>query len=126
MQELSDAAASTKPLLTRDNLDLVFVNRLMESPPEQYPQQPFHYLLACFARSSSELRSMSPRLDAATQQQVQGTVVACRELIVQYASLLLTDTGVIPQVRSFWTIVFAEGDLQWLDALREVLAGSSR
>lgn len=84
--------------MDRDNLDLIFVNRLIESPPEQYPQQPLHYLLACFGRSSSELRGMSPRHDAATQQQLQGSITACRELIVQYAALILTDAGVIPQV----------------------------
>ena len=98
LQELSSDPQSAPPLMDRDNLDLIFVNRLIESPPAQHPQQPLHYLLACFGRSSSELRSMSPRNDAATQQQLQGTIMACRELIVQYAALILTDAGVIPQV----------------------------
>jgi ubiquitin conjugation factor E4 B len=90
---------SSTPLMNKDMLDLIFVNRLIESPPEQYPQPPFQYLLGCFARSVNELRSVSPRHPPEVQQHLQGSIAACKELLVSYAALLLTSSGVVPEVR---------------------------
>jgi hypothetical protein len=84
--------------MNKDMLDLIFVNRLIESPPEQYPQPPFQYLLGCFARAVNELRSVSPRHPPEVQQHLQGTIAACKELLVSYAALILTASGVVPEV----------------------------
>lgn len=89
---------SSAPLMNKDMLDLIFVNRLIESPPEQYPQPPFQYLLGCFARAVNELRSVSPRHAPEVQQHLQGVIVACKELLVSYAALILTASGVVPEV----------------------------
>ncbi|WIA10509.1 hypothetical protein OEZ85_010698 [Tetradesmus obliquus] len=88
---------SSAPLMNKDMLDLIFVNRLIESPPEQYPQPPFQYLLGCFARAVNELRSVSPRHAPEVQQHLQGVIVACKELLVSYAALILTASGVVPE-----------------------------
>ena len=82
----------------RDNLDRVIVNRLIEAPPNQYPLPPFQYLLACFAQCSQELRSIPTRESAESQQLIQEDIVACRDLLVSYASLILTGSGVVPEV----------------------------
>eukprot|EP00882_Tetradesmus_deserticola_P033506 GHRQ01038279.1.p1 GENE.GHRQ01038279.1~~GHRQ01038279.1.p1 ORF type:complete len:156 (+),score=59.23 GHRQ01038279.1:514-981(+) len=89
---------SSSTLMNKDMLDLIFVNRLIESPPEQYPQPPFHYLLGCFARAVNKLRSVSPRQPPEVQQHLQGTIVACKELLVSYAALVLSSSGVVPEV----------------------------
>jgi ubiquitin conjugation factor E4 B len=90
---------SAAPLMNKDMLDLIFVNRLIESPPEQYLQPPFQYLLGCFARAVNELRSVSPRQPPEVQQHLQGSIAACKELLVSYAALILTSSGVVPEVR---------------------------
>lgn len=90
---------SSAPLMNKDMLDLIFVNRLIESPPELYPQPPFQYLLGCFARAVNELRSVSPRHPPEVQQHLQGVIAACKELLVSYAALILTGSGVVPEVR---------------------------
>eukprot|EP00879_Flechtneria_rotunda_P031441 GHRR01034350.1.p1 GENE.GHRR01034350.1~~GHRR01034350.1.p1 ORF type:complete len:131 (+),score=34.58 GHRR01034350.1:528-920(+) len=98
LQELKQEQGMAGVQLTADNLDRVIVSRLIESPPEQYPQTPFNYLLGCFARCSNELRNISPRDDAATTEHLQQTIMACRTLLVSYAALALTGTGVVPEV----------------------------
>lgn len=98
LQELQAEQPGRPLLMNAGMLDLILVNRLIESPPEQYPQAPFAYLLGCFARASSELRAVSPRIDPAVQQQVQATIAACRQSIVSYAGLILTGSGVVPEV----------------------------
>lgn len=93
LQELVD---EQQPLLvTPDNLDRFIVSRLIESPPEQYPQQPFHYLLGCYHRAAAEQRSLGQ--DAAGQQ-LRATVDACKQLLVSYAGLVLMSAGVVPEV----------------------------
>jgi hypothetical protein len=92
--------SSSTPLMNKDMLDLIFVNRLIESPPEQYPQPPFQYLLGCFGRAVNELRSVSPRHPPEVQQHLQGSIAACKELLVSYAALILTSSGVVPEVRT--------------------------
>lgn len=93
LQELAD---EQQPLLiTPDNLDRIIVSRLIESAPEQYPQQPFHYLLGCYNRAAAEQRSLGQ--DAAGQQ-LGAVVDACKQLLVSYAGLVLTSAGVVPEV----------------------------
>lgn len=93
LQELSD---EQQPLLiTPDNLDRIIVNRIIEAAPEQYLQQPFHYLLGCYSRAGNELRSLGQ--DAAGQQ-LRAALDACRQLLVSYAGLILMGAGVVPEV----------------------------
>jgi hypothetical protein len=93
VQELAD---EQQPLLiTPDNLDRIIVSRLIESAPEQYPQQPFHYLLGCYNRAATEQRSLGQ--DAAGQQ-LRAVVDACKQLLVSYAGLVLIRAGVVPEV----------------------------
>lgn len=85
--------------LTADDLDRAVVARLIETPPASYPQHPLHYLLACFARADGELRGL-PAASAgdAAQLKLRATIVACQELLVSYAALILTGAGVVPEV----------------------------
>lgn len=92
-QELSE---EQQPLvISTDNLDRVIVNRIIEAAPEQYPQQPFHYLLGCYTRAGNELRSTGQ--DAAGQE-LRAVLDACRQLLVSYAGLILMGAGVVPEV----------------------------
>lgn len=81
-------------------LDRIIVARLIEAPPANYPQPPFHYLLGCYARAGDQLRAVSsaPRLDAAAKQQLSDLAHEARAQVVQYASLLLSAGGVVPEV----------------------------
>lgn len=82
-------------MISTDNLDRVIVNRIIEAAPEQYPQQPFHYLLGCYTRAGNELRSAGQ--DAAGQE-LRAVLDACRQLLVSYAGLILMGAGVVPEV----------------------------
>lgn len=82
-------------MISTDNLDRVIVNRIIEAAPEQYPQQPFHYLLGCYTRAGDELRSAGQ--DAAGQE-LRAVLDACRQLLVSYAGLILMGAGVVPEV----------------------------
>lgn len=86
-------------LMSQDNLDQVLVSRLIEAPPEQYPLQPFNYLLGCYERASQELRHIPASADPQAQQQLRALVLSCREQLVSYAALLLAGSGIIPEVR---------------------------
>jgi ubiquitin conjugation factor E4 B len=99
-QELSLEQHSSSVFMNKDNLDRIIVSRLIESPPEQYPQSPFQYLLGCFSRAVTELRSLSSKQDATAQQQLQGTIVACKDLLLSYSALILSGSGVVPEVSS--------------------------
>lgn len=78
-------------------MDRVIVSRLIESPPEQYPQAPFHYLLGCYARSSQELRSISVALPDDVRQKLQESIFAARDLIISYTGLVFMG-GLVPEV----------------------------
>jgi hypothetical protein len=99
-QELAQDAGggAVDLMLNKALLDRVIVSRLIENPPEPYPQLPFHYLLGCYARASQELRSISLGWPAEVQRQLQEAVFAARELVVSYAGLVFMG-GVVPEVR---------------------------
>lgn len=99
MQELAEEDAGSRPALTGEVLDRVLVNRLIEAPPNQYPQAPFQYLLGCCTRGSAELRAL-PAQPSEAQQRIRDDLTACRELLVSYAGLILTGSGVVPEVRA--------------------------
>lgn len=98
--------------LTSDILDRVLVSRLIENPPEGYPQPPLQYLLGCYARVSNALRTISPRQDAQSRQVLQQSALACKDLILSYAGLVLTG-GVIPEEE----ISASRGPFQILDSM---------
>ncbi len=79
--------------LSKDSLDRLIVSRLIESPPEDYPQSPLQYLVASYNRASEEMRSKA----AASNADVHATAQSCKELIINYAALTLTG-GIIPHV----------------------------
>jgi ubiquitin conjugation factor E4 B len=98
LQELNqDAGGTFNYKLTKDLLDRVIVSRLIESPPEQYPQLPFHYLLGCYARSSQELRSISVALPDEVRQKLQESIFAARDLVISYTGLVFMG-GLVPEV----------------------------
>jgi len=78
-------------LMNAANMERVLVYRLIEAAPEQYPQPPFDYLLGAYSRAVQEIRSVS---DA----QLRATIDGCMELLVSYAGLILTGSGVVPEV----------------------------
>jgi len=89
------AAAGAAPpllLLSKDLLDRVLVARLIEEAPEAHPQQPLHYLLGVYARTLDEARSR-----AVAEHSLMPTLQAVRDLVVNYAGLVLMG-GVVPQV----------------------------
>lgn len=79
-------------LINQDTIDRIIVHRLIIEPPEQYPQQPFHYLLGCFARATQELR-------AGPSAELRAAIEACTALLESYAGLILTRDGLVPEVR---------------------------
>ncbi len=98
---VQELASENVPLqLNRDILDRVIVSRLIESPPDSYPQTPFQYLLSSYGRCLDQQRNMSPRHDAETQAALKDAAQASRELLVSYAGLILTGSGVVPEVSS--------------------------
>jgi len=101
-QELAEETPGAQPLLTGANLDRAIVARLIESPPASYPQPPFHYLLGCYSRASEALRGGAASRGAAAaeeKQRLHDLVVEARAQVVQYAVLLLSGSGVVPEVR---------------------------
>lgn len=107
-KELSEEAAAAggdgagaAPLMTRASLDRVIVSRLIESPPGSYSQPPFHYLLGCYSRASDQLRAVggapSAKYDADAKQRLCDMVAEARGQVVQYAALLLSGSGVVPE-----------------------------
>jgi hypothetical protein len=103
MQELADESPGSPPLLTADSLDRAIVARLIESPPDAYPFPPFHYLLGCYARASDAVRGGGGAARGAggaeEKQRLHDLAVEARAQVVQYASLLLAGSGVVPEVR---------------------------
>jgi hypothetical protein len=114
-QELATQQQQAPPLMSQHAIDRIVVSRLIEEAPQQYPQHPLHYLLGCYERADKELRALPAAAAAAAaaaaggdggsggqqQQQQQGlraTVVATQELLVSYAGLILTGSGVVPEV----------------------------
>lgn len=88
LQELAAEADGKAVHLNRDLLDRVLVARLIESPPQEYPQTPLQYLLGCYARCQDEQRK-GPKAELAPVLQ------GIRELVISYAGLTLTG-GIIP------------------------------
>ncbi|GFH06625.1 U-box domain-containing protein, partial [Haematococcus lacustris] len=74
-------------------LDRVVVARLIESPPEDYPQSPLQYLLGCYSRAIEEARTKA----VADKPVLISALASCKELLVSYASLTLNG-GIIPHV----------------------------
>ncbi|GBF98629.1 ubiquitin conjugation factor E4-like [Raphidocelis subcapitata] len=92
------AEEGTPPQLCAATLDRAIVARLIEAPPPAYPQPPLHYLLGCYARASDALRSASGgRGDAAERARLVEVVSEARAQVVQYAVLLLSGSGVVPE-----------------------------
>lgn len=79
-QELS-AGSATPPLLNQEGLDRALVARIIEHPPADHPQPPFHYLLSCYARASQELRALSVKAPGSHKE----ALIAVKELAVSYA-----------------------------------------
>lgn len=86
-------AGTAEPLMNRDMLDRLIVARLIESPPDDYPQTPLQYLLGCYRRADDELRSRT----VADSPQLMGTAQCCRDLVVNYAGLTLPG-GIVPHI----------------------------
>lgn len=98
-QELADEGASPPLQLGAATLDRAIVARLIEAPPSSYPQPPLHYLLGCYGRASDALRSAGGgRGDAAERARLVEVVSEARAQLVQYAVLLLSGSGVVPEV----------------------------
>lgn len=84
----------TIPLMGRDVLDRLFVERLLEAPPPAYPQSPLQYLLGCWSRSLDEARNRA----VAEHPELLGTLQAIRDLVVNYAGLVLVGGGIVPHL----------------------------
>jgi hypothetical protein len=84
--------------MTRDTLDRVIVARLIEAPPEPYPLAPFPYLLTCCGRATDAVRAR-PGGSVEEKAALHDLAVEARAQVVQYASLLLSGSGVVPEVR---------------------------
>jgi ubiquitin conjugation factor E4 B len=79
--------------LRPDNIDRVIVARLIESPPEDYPQPPLQYLFGCYSRLVDEARTRQ----VSDKPGLVSALSACRELLVSYTGLVLAG-GIIPHL----------------------------
>lgn len=87
------SAPAEAALMSRDMLDRLLVARLIEAPPPDYPQTPFQYLLGAYRRADDELRARG----VAESPELSGTAQACKDLVVNYASLCLAG-GILPHL----------------------------
>ncbi len=84
---------SAPALLGKADLDRLVVARLIEAPPDDYPQAPLQYIMRCYARAADEARGKH----VAASPALQATVQLCRELAINYAGLTLAG-GIVPHV----------------------------
>jgi len=108
----SMGAGPAEPLMNKDMLDRLIVARLIESPPENYPQTPVQYLLGCYRRADDELRSRT----VAENPQLLSTGQSCKDLVVNYAGLTIPG-GIVPHIGAEAEAAERKGPLQLLDSL---------
>ncbi|KAL6763344.1 ubiquitin elongating factor core-domain-containing protein [Haematococcus lacustris] len=110
--EMDAMGSATRLLLRKEMLDRVVVARLIESPPEDYPQSPLQYLLGCYSRAIEEARTKA----VADKPVLISALASCKELLVSYASLTLNG-GIIPHVGQQAVEAEKKGPLQLLDSI---------
>eukprot|EP00201_Polytomella_parva_P024609 CAMPEP_0175045900 /NCGR_PEP_ID=MMETSP0052_2-20121109/4715_1 /TAXON_ID=51329 ORGANISM="Polytomella parva, Strain SAG 63-3" /NCGR_SAMPLE_ID=MMETSP0052_2 /ASSEMBLY_ACC=CAM_ASM_000194 /LENGTH=880 /DNA_ID=CAMNT_0016309553 /DNA_START=21 /DNA_END=2660 /DNA_ORIENTATION=+ len=119
-------------------IDRLIVDRLIQSPPPNYPQTPAHYFVACYSRSNSESARLpavpspaasspasspapSPSQASADAAALHRVLLACRDLILNYFELLFSAEGLIPQLPA----AERRGSLALLDSLDRRMGGVS-
>ena len=97
LQDLHGGEDASQQLLGLDQVDQILLHRLSESPPDDYPQYPFHYLLACMERLRTERMDLDLK-DPTTEQQLSEALAECRKTLVNFAVMSLVSGDVIAQV----------------------------